>query len=119
MRQTKKKNNRKIGAQYEQAVGYYLEQQGYVILEFNYRCRLGEIDIIAKNGIELVFVEVKYRRTLEKGDPAEAVHLLKQRKIRNAAKGYLYRHRLGEDIPCRFDVVAILGEEIRLIKDAF
>ena len=113
------KNHREVGIEFEDAAAAYLEKNGYVILERNYRDRLGEIDIIAKNGIELVFVEVKYRRTLEKGDPAEAVHLLKQRKIRNAAKGYLYRHRLGEDIPCRFDVVAILGEEIRLIKDAF
>ncbi|MBE7718979.1 YraN family protein [Lacrimispora indolis] len=113
------KNHREVGNEFEDAAAAYLEKNGYVILERNYRDRLGEIDIIAKNGIELVFVEVKYRRTLEKGDPAEAVHLLKQRKIRNAAKGYLYRHRLGEDIPCRFDVVAILGEEIRLIKDAF
>jgi len=113
------KNHREVGNEFEDAAAAYLEKNGYVILERNYRDRLGEIDIIAKNGIELVFVEVKYRRTLEKGDPAEAVHLLKQRKIRNAAKGNLYRHRLGEDIPCRFDVVAILGEEIRLIKDAF
>lgn len=113
------KNHREVGNEFEDVAAVFLEENGYEILERNYRDRLGEIDIIAKNGIELVFVEVKYRRTLEKGDPTEAIHLLKQRKIRNAAKGYLYRHRLGEDIPCRFDVVAILGEEIRLIKDAF
>lgn len=50
MNQLKKQNNRKVGTDYEQAVGYYLEQQGYLILEFNYRCRLGEIDMIAVDG---------------------------------------------------------------------
>ncbi len=113
------KNRREIGREYEDAAAAYLEKNGYVILERNYRDRRGEIDIIAKDGKELVFVEVKYRRDLEKGDPAEAVHFLKQKKVRDSARGYLYQHRLGEDIPCRFDVVAILGQEIRLIKDAF
>ncbi|ADL04680.1 YraN family protein [Lacrimispora saccharolytica] len=113
------KNCREVGKEYERAAAAYLENNGYVIVERNYRDPKGEIDIIAMDGKELVFIEVKYRRNLEKGDPAEAVHLLKQGKIRNAAKGYLYRHRLGDDIPCRFDVVAILGQDIRLIKDAF
>ena len=113
------KNRREVGREFEDAAAAYLENNGYVILERNYRDPMGEIDIIAKDGRELVFVEVKYRRNLEKGDPAEAVHFLKQRKIRNAAKGYLYRRRLGDCIPSRFDVVAILGQEIRLIKDAF
>ncbi|MFV0240439.1 MAG: YraN family protein [Lacrimispora sphenoides] len=113
------KNNREIGSEFEDTAAAYLESKGYVILERNFGDRKGEIDIIAKDGKELVFIEVKYRRNLEKGDPAEAVHFLKQRKIRDAAKRYLYRCHLGEDIPCRFDVVAILGQEIRLIKDAF
>jgi len=98
------KNNREIGSEFEDAAAAYLESKGYVILERNFGDRKGEIDIIAKDGKELVFIEVKYRRNLEKGD---------------AAKRYLYRCHLGEDIPCRFDVVAILGQEIRLIKDAF
>lgn len=113
------RNHREVGNQFEDVAAAYLEDVGYVILERNYRDRLGEIDIVAKDGRYLVFVEVKYRMNLEKGDPAEAVHVQKQRKIRNAARGYLYRHHLGEDVPCRFDVVAILGQEIRLIKDAF
>lgn len=113
------KNLRKVGSEFEDMAANYLENNGYVILERNYRDRFGEIDIIAEDGRELVFVEVKYRRNLEKGDPAEAVHYIKQQKIRNTAKRYLYRHHLGEDIPCRFDVVAILGQKIRLIKDAF
>lgn len=113
------KNRRAVGREYEEAAAGYLENKGYVILERNYGDRKGEIDIIAKDGMELVFIEVKYRRNLEKGDPAEAVHPLKQRKIREAARRYLYRNDLGEEIPCRFDVVAILGQEIRLFQDAF
>lgn len=113
------KNNREIGNEFEDVAAAYLEDGGYAILERNYRNKLGEIDIVAKEGRDLVFIEVKYRLNLEKGDPAEAVHDQKQRRIRNAARGYLYQHRLGEDVPCRFDVVAILGHEIRLIRDAF
>lgn len=113
------KNNREIGSRFEEMAAAYLRNTGYVILERNYRNKLGEIDIIARDGRTLVFVEVKYRINLEKGDPAEAVHGQKQRKIRNVAKMYLYQQQLGEDIPCRFDVVAILGSDIRLIRDAF
>ncbi len=113
------KNKREIGNGYEDMAAAYLEDEGYVILDRNYRDRHGEIDIIAKEGRELVFVEVKYRQNLQKGDPAEAVHFFKQRRIWNTARRYLYCHHLGEDIPCRFDVVAILGKEVRLIKNAF
>lgn len=113
------RNNREIGNRFEEMAAGYLRDTGYVILERNYRSKLGEIDIIARDGRILVFVEVKYRMNLEKGDPAEAVHGQKQRRIRNAARMYLYHHQLGEEVPCRFDVVAILGADIRLIRDAF
>ncbi len=114
-----KKSTREIGNEYESMAASYLQSFGYEIIERNYRDKLGEIDIIAKDGRELVFVEVKYRLNLSKGDPAEAVGKRKQIRLQNGARGYLYRHHLEEDIPCRFDVVAILGEEIRLIKNAF
>lgn len=55
----KEKNNRKTGGNYEQAAGFYLEQHGYQILQYNYRCRIGEIDIVAKEGENLVFCEVQ------------------------------------------------------------
>ncbi|WP_442914689.1 YraN family protein [Lacrimispora sp.] len=112
-------NSRQIGSRFEEMAASYLQEAGYEILERNYRDRLGEIDIVARDGRYLVFIEVKYRANSEKGDPAEAVHGGKQRRIRNGARGYLYRHGLGEDVACRFDVVAVLGQEIRLIKDAF
>uniref|UniRef100_UPI0032617F38 YraN family protein n=1 Tax=Clostridium sp. NkU-1 TaxID=1095009 RepID=UPI0032617F38 len=74
------KNHREVGRQFEDAAAAYLESKGYVILERNYGDRKGEIDIIAKDGKELVFIEVKYRRNLEKGDPAEAVHFFETEK---------------------------------------
>ena len=76
------KYRRKTGTVYEQAVGYYLEQQGYEILVYNYRCRFGEIDLIGKDGEYLVFCEVKYRKNQRKGSPLDAVDKKKQQKIK-------------------------------------
>lgn len=61
-----------MGTAYEKLAGAYLEQQGYEILEYNYRCRMGEIDIVARQGGYLVFVEVKYRADNTAGNPLEA-----------------------------------------------
>ena len=66
-------NTRKIGTEYERKAGAYLEAKGYVIQEYNFRCRMGEIDIIARDGKCLVFCEVKYRSGPGSGHPAEAV----------------------------------------------
>ena len=74
-------NKRQTGIKYEQAAGFFLEQMGYEILEYNYRCRFGEIDIIAKDGACLVFCEVKYRSGRGKGSPLEAVDYRKQQTI--------------------------------------
>ncbi len=112
-------NRRETGRQYEEKAVSFLRQQGYVILEKNYRDRLGEIDIVAEEGAYLVFVEVKYRRDMRNGYPEEAVSARKQGRIRHTASWYLYRHGYGEDTPCRFDVVSIVGEEISLFRDAF
>ena len=87
-----KKSSRQTGTDYERAAGYYLEQLGYEILEYNYRCRAGEIDLIAKDGEYLVFCEVKLF--------------------------YLTEHHMG-NVPCRFDVVGIEGTEVVHIKNAF
>ena len=120
-------NNRQTGARYEQAAGAYLESLGYRILEYNYRCRQGEIDIIAKDGEYLVFCEVKYRTDLSNGLPEEAVDVRKQRVISKCALYYITVHGLS-DVPCRFDVVGILGNRegeeasassIHLYKNAF
>lgn len=114
-----RENKREIGSRYEDMAAAFLEQQGFRILERNFRDRKGEIDLVARDGNILVFVEVKYRKDIQKGYPEEAVGYSKQQRIRHTAEYYLYRHHLGEDTACRFDVVSILGTEIRLIKDAF
>ena len=108
-----------MGTAYEKLAGAYLEQQGYEILEYNYRCRMGEIDIVARQGGYLVFVEVKYRADSTVGNPFEAVNRSKQRTISKVASYYCLTHGYGMDTPCRFDVVAVLGEKIELIQNAF
>lgn len=113
-----KKNKRETGSEYEKIAGEYLEKSGYQILEYNFRCRTGEIDIIARDGIYLVFCEVKYRSTEEKGHPFEAVSYMKQKKISKCAMYYLKKKGLYE-VPCRFDVIGILDGNIQLLKHAF
>lgn len=112
-------NKRAKGAHYEDTAAEFLAGQGYTVLERNFQTRRGEIDLIARDGAYLVFVEVKFRSSPEHGYPEEAVDGRKQKTIRQAAVRYLYIRGLGEDTPCRFDVVSILGDEIRLIRDAF
>ncbi len=111
-------NKREVGTAYEQLAADYLEELGYEIVEANYRCPVGEIDLVARDGSYLVFVEVKYRKNLAAGSPFEAVNIKKQQTIRRVARWYL-TERHGEDMPVRFDVAGILGEEITIIKDAF
>ncbi|MDE0041346.1 MAG: YraN family protein [Candidatus Poribacteria bacterium] len=90
----------------ERLAAEYLKEQGYQILEHNYRLRTGEIDLIAKEDERIVFVEVKTRRTLKFGVPQAAVTLTKQKQISKLALSYLQTHDML-DVPCRFDVVAI------------
>lgn len=116
---TDKASRRAVGTYCEELAARYLKQQGYCILERNFFSRYGEIDLIAKDGTTLVFVEVKFRSNMAAGDPAEAVTARKQERIRKTAQYYLCIHQISEDIPCRFDVAAVLGSQIRLIKNAF
>lgn len=111
-------NKRDVGEINEKVARNYLESTGYVIVEYNYRIRTGEIDIIAKDGDYLVFVEVKYRSSLNLGSPYEAVDAKKQHKIRQVAAFYIMEKHL-EDVPVRFDVIGIMGTKISLCKDAF
>lgn len=113
-------NKRQAGNLGEDLAVSYLTRRGYRILERNYRCRQGEVDIVAQDGNCLVFVEVKYRNGNAWGDPAEAVNGAKQKKIYQASRYYLYQHRYTEDQLCRFDVVAVYGDgKVRCVKDAF
>ncbi|MGN0256144.1 MAG: YraN family protein [Chordicoccus sp.] len=113
-------NRRTVGSEKERAAAAYLREQGYVIRQMNFRCRTGEIDIVASDGRYLVFVEVKYRSSGSAGGPLEAVGPKKQRQISRTAAVYLHMHGLSEDVPCRFDVVGITGDgHVRLLKNAF
>ena len=107
----------------ERLAADFLRRSGYKILRRNCRTRLGEIDIVARDGDEVVFVEVKTRSSKSWGLPEDAISAAKRRKISRAAIAFADRHRLRERA-LRFDVVAVLLEEgrepqVRLYKDAF
>lgn len=112
-------NKRKLGSLYEERAAEVLKQKGYRILKRNYRCHAGEIDLIAWKEETLIFIEVKYRATEYRGLPEEAVGLQKQRRISKASAWYLMEHQIPMDIACRFDVVSVLGGEVRICEHAF
>ena len=102
----------KIGEEY---ATQYLIEKGYQIIQRNFQCRQGEIDIIAQEAKEYVFIEVKTRQNLHYGRPVEAVTKEKQKHIWKVAKYYLYTHQLENQF-VRFDVIEILkkGEKFYL-----
>ena len=107
-----------IGARAEQRAVEVLVRAGMRIVERNYRCKLGELDIIARDGSTLVFIEVRSRRDSTYGSALEAVGWRKQRKVTRVAMHYIARRR---PVFCaaRFDVVAITGDELVHIRDAW
>jgi len=111
----------RLGDKGERLAIDFLQKRGYRIIKQNYRTPLGEIDIIAKEGDTLVFIEVKTRESLTHGLPFEAVNKAKIHRISRVAS--LYLKRLKDIPPCRFDVVSICYNdgraEIELIRDAF
>ncbi|MDR1559044.1 MAG: YraN family protein [Clostridiales bacterium] len=115
-------NKVEIGAYGQKLAEDYLTANGFGVMERNFRCRSGEIDIIARDGEYIAFVEVKYRRGLAHGYPREAVGYYKQRHIRHVAQYYIMYKRLNNQ-DFRFDVLEIIDlagkPEITLIKNAF
>lgn len=111
--------NNKISGDIGEALVYdYLVKNKYKILQCNFKCKIGEIDIIAKQNDVIVFVEVKYRKSLQFGSPSEAVNFYKQKKIKSVALYYLQQNKnLNENV--RFDVVEVLDKNINHIKNAF
>jgi len=113
---------KELGKKGEEVALRFLKKKGYKIIEKNYVCKMGEMDIIAREKDTLVFIEVKTRTSMAFGPPQLAVNSTKQMQLSKVALYFLKEKRL-EDIKARFDVVAILlrpkGEEIELIKDAF
>jgi putative endonuclease len=113
-----------LGAEGEAAAARFLRKQGLKVVEQNYRSKLGELDLVARDGSRWVFVEVKTRIEGDGDPPQAAVTLHKQRRLARLAQEYLLRQRLGE-VPCRFDVVSVLFNhegrvsEIRHLPAAF
>jgi putative endonuclease len=118
-----KKGNRSLGDRGESIAVTFLQGQGFTIVERNFRCVCGELDIVAREGRSIVFVEVKCRNNRIYGPPQLAVTPFKQRQISKAALVWLSKRRLY-DVDARFDVVAIMLHEhdlpeIEHIRDAF
>ena len=111
-------NTRIAGRRGEDVAADYLESQGYTILDRNYSCRIGEIDVIAWDGEFVVFAEVKARADATFGLPREAVDWRKQKTIVKVAQYWLYKNK-RTGIPVRFDVVEILAGKVNHITDAF
>ncbi len=115
-------NTSETGKKGEEIAAAYLKKAGYRIRERNYRCPVGEIDIIALDGKEVVFVEVKSRKSNDFGEPEAAVDARKQAKLSRVALTYITEHNL-DDHNARFDVVAVSfsqgSESVRLIRNAF
>lgn len=112
-------NKRKVGTDYEQKAAKHLTACGYHIIHENFRCKIGEIDLIGYHEGYLTFIEVKYRSSTMSGYPAEAITPNKRKTILRTAQYYMLLHNIPEDTPCRFDVVVILENQIDIIADAF
>ena len=114
---------KQIGQKGEDLAEQFLKKLGYRIIERNFRCKFGEIDIIGfKKGV-LSFIEVKTRSSDAFGQPIDSVDKAKQRRLVRLANYYLFKKKAGDSLPCRFDVVSILmttdKPEIELIENAF
>jgi len=109
------------GRQAEKLACKFLQKQGFTLIEKNYACRLGELDLIMLQDTKLIFVEVKYRKSAQYGYASEAVDLRKQRKIILSAQNFLQQHPQFSDMECRFDVVSFTGSEQQpeWLRDAF
>lgn len=112
-------NKRAQGNKYEEIAANYLKEQGLIIKQLNFYCKMGEIDIVALDDDYLVFVEVKYRKNTLNGDAAEAVNFNKMRKICRTADYYLMTHGYNQSTNVRFDVIAIEEGHLKHYKNAF
>jgi putative endonuclease len=111
------------GKSAEQTACDHLRRQGLELVEANYRCRHGEIDLIMRDGETTVFVEVRYRRSNRFGSSAESVDSRKQARLLASAAHYLQQHPRAARGACRFDVVALSShngrQQLDWITDAF
>jgi len=118
------KNARRLGNDGEIIAEKYLLERGYTIIKKNYRCPIGEMDIIAFENNELVFVEVKTRTSLRYGYPHQAVGYRKQQRYYRMSAYYRAAHSQYADLNCRFDIIEVYlpldgKQTINHIKNAF
>ena len=111
-------NTRVVGRWGENIACEYLSKHNYKIVDRNFTCHFGEIDVVAWDGESVIFVEVKARKDDSFGLPREAVNWRKQQTIVQCAQYWLYKKK-QTGVPVRFDVVEILGDKVTHIKDAF
>ena len=115
-------NRKIIGDRAESLACSFLQQRGMLLLQRNFNCRQGEIDLVMRDGDSLVFVEVRYRKSAQFGRAAETVTRLKRSRIIHCAQYYLQRYK-SWNRPARFDVVSIEGKaddpQITWLKNAF
>lgn len=115
------KTNKQRGHHYEQLAAQYLQRNGYQILQQNFYCKGGEIDLIALKAETLVFIEVKYRKTNLFGDPSEFVSISKQKKLMQCAQVYLQKNANYQKHNIRLDVMTFCGDQLQpqWIENAF
>lgn len=104
-----------IGSQAEEDALQFLLRNGLNLVDRNYRCRFGEIDLIMQNGDELVFVEVRKRKNMDFGGAAQSVSYAKQSRLIKTAKHFLMKYRQAP--ACRFDVIAMEGDKCQWLKN--
>lgn len=111
----------KIGTEAEDIALNYLFLQGLKLIDRNFNCQQGEIDLIMQDQDQYVFIEVRYRKNPYYGDPLESVTSSKKAKIIKAATIYLLQQELYDKVVCRFDVISVVANQSKIswIKDAF
>jgi len=114
-----KPTSKTIGDNAESMAEHFLIKQGITVIEKNYRDFPGEIDLIAEDQDTLVFIEVKFRKSTNFGQPFEAVTRAKQKKIIRTAQSYLQKHPKLANKACRFDVISIHNQDVNWIPNAF
>lgn len=111
---------RELGAAGEDLAAAWYVERGYAVVARNWRCRAGELDLVLRRGGTLVFSEVKARRSVRTGAPAEAVTAVKQRRIRGLALQWLAEAGpAARARELRFDVVSVLGAQVEVVERAF
>jgi putative endonuclease len=115
--QTPFKNTTQLGAHIETQVAHFLSQKEFRLLQRNFRCNMGEIDLIGRHGLYLVFVEVRYKTQETFSSALESITPAKQRKILLTAQGYIAWNAWAQRLPYRIDVVCVTGEVKALKMD--